>query len=64
MLKLGQHNMQYAEERIRLNTRGCRGLNTGRGMKYEKGHKANCFSSSNSVMDLLVLVVDKCITIC
>ena len=30
-------------------------------MTYERGHKVNCFSSSNSVLDFLVLVVDKCI---
>lgn len=34
------------------------------GTNYEKGFKANCFSSSNSVMYFLVLVVDKYIKIC
>lgn len=28
-------------------------------VSYERGHKVNCFSSSKSVMELLVLVMDK-----
>lgn len=34
-------------------------LNEGNDTRYERGHKANCFSSSKTVMELLILVMDK-----
>lgn len=33
-------------------------------MNYEKRYKANCFSNSNSVMELFLMVVGKCIKTC
>lgn len=38
-------------------------LNEGNDTSYERGHKANCFSSSKSVMELLILAMDKYLVI-
>lgn len=39
------------------------GQNTGKGHVHERGHKANCFPRSISVMDFSFTVIDKCIKI-
>lgn len=52
---------QHEERGIRIWTLGDEvGLNAGKYMSYESEYKANCFSSSNSAMNILDLVVDKC----